>query len=150
LSSISTQVNSNVSTVRYGGFWLRFLAMIIDGIILLVIGMGISSAILFFNLLTMSEEVAELLYYSVVLILALFYYIFLESSSLQATIGKWMLGMKVTTLDGKRIGIGRAIGRLFGKYISAIPFYIGYLMTAFTSKKQALHDMMAGCVIVRK
>ena len=78
------------------------------------------------------------------------YYALLESSSWQATLGKKALGLEVTDLEGRRISFGRASGRFFGKIISAIILYIGFLMAGFTEKKQALHDMMAGTLVIRK
>ena len=73
----------------------------------------------------------------------------MESSSRQATVGKIALGLKVTDLEGKRISFSRASGRVFGKYISAMIFFIGYIMAGFTERKQALHDMIAGTLVVR-
>ena len=78
------------------------------------------------------------------------YYALLESSSWQATLGKKALGLEVTDLERRRIGFGRATGRTFAKIISAMILYIGFLMAGFTEKKQALHDMMAGCLVIRK
>ncbi len=60
------------------------------------------------------------------------------------------LGIKVTDLNGHRIGFGKATGRYFGKIISAMILFIGFLMIGFTKKKQGLHDMMAGCLVVNK
>ncbi|WP_446728107.1 RDD family protein [Peribacillus sp. TH14] len=56
----------------------------------------------------------------------------------------------MTDLNGGRIGFGRATGRYFATIISGMIFYIGYIMAGFTSKKQALHDMIAGTVVVKK
>ncbi len=58
------------------------------------------------------------------------------------------LGIKVTDLDGNRISFGRATGRYFGKIISGMIFYIGFMMAGWTQKKQALHDMLAGCLVI--
>ncbi|HTO93125.1 MAG TPA: RDD family protein, partial [Bacteroidota bacterium] len=76
------------------------------------------------------------------------YYALMESSARGATLGKMALGLRVTSLGGERIGFGRATGRYFGKFVSSILF-IGYIMAAFTAQKQALHDMMAGCLVIR-
>ena len=73
-----------------------------------------------------------------------------ESSVYQATLGKMMLGLRVTDLHGKRISIGRAVGRYFAKILSAVILCIGFIMAAFTQKKQALHDLIAGTLVVRK
>ena len=72
------------------------------------------------------------------------------SSSYQATLGKMVVGIVVTDMQGQRISFWRATGRLFGKQLSAIPLWAGYLMQPFSEKRQALHDMMAGCVVLRK
>jgi uncharacterized RDD family membrane protein YckC len=78
------------------------------------------------------------------------YYSLLESSAWQATLGKKALGLEVTDLDGNRIGFGRATGRFFAKFISWIILLIGYIMAGFTEKKQALHDILAGTLVIRK
>lgn len=77
------------------------------------------------------------------------YYAYLESSSRQATFGKMLLSVRVTDLEGGRISFGRATGRHFAKYVSAFTLLIGYIMAGFTEKKQALHDMLAGTLVVR-
>lgn len=74
----------------------------------------------------------------------------MENSATQGTLGKLALGIKVTDLNGRRIGFGRATGRHFGKFISTLTLLIGYIMVAFTQKKQGLHDMMAGCLVVNR
>ena len=71
------------------------------------------------------------------------YFVFSESSRWQATIGKRILKIKISDYDGKRISIGRAFLRLFGKWISGQILLIGYLMSFFTEKNQALHDLLA-------
>ncbi len=78
----------------------------------------------------------------------LFYSLF-ESSSWQATPGKKLLQLKVTDLYGNRIGFGKATGRYFAKLLSGLILGIGFIMVAFTEKKQGLHDMMAGTLVVK-
>jgi uncharacterized RDD family membrane protein YckC len=73
----------------------------------------------------------------------------MESSARGATLGKMALGLRVVDLNGDRIGFGRATGRYFGKIVSGLILGIGYFMAAFTQQKQALHDIMAGCLIIR-
>jgi uncharacterized RDD family membrane protein YckC len=74
----------------------------------------------------------------------------LESSSWQATIGKKVLGLAVTDTEGRRISFGRASGRYFAKFVTnLIPLFIGYILTGFTERKQAIHDMIAGCLVLR-
>jgi uncharacterized RDD family membrane protein YckC len=74
----------------------------------------------------------------------------MESSSLQATLGKMTIGIFVTDLNGSRISFGRATGRHFAKIVSTLVFFLGYLMAGFTQRKQALHDVIAGCLVMRK
>jgi uncharacterized RDD family membrane protein YckC len=78
------------------------------------------------------------------------YYALLESSAWQGTLGKKALGLEVTDLQGRRIGFGRASGRFFAKFISVLTLFIGFIMAGFTERKQALHDMIAGCLVIRK
>ena len=77
------------------------------------------------------------------------YFALMESSSKQATLGKMALGIRVTDVNGNRIGFGRATGRHFAKILSGLILGIGFLMAAFTEKKQALHDMIAGTLVVK-
>ena len=66
-----------------------------------------------------------------------------------ATPGKMACGIKVTDLDGRRISFGRATGRFFGKILSTLILLIGFLMQPFTARKQALHDILAGTLVVK-
>ena len=72
----------------------------------------------------------------------------MESSSKQGTVGKMILNLRVVDMLGNRISFGRATGRFFGKILSGLILNIGYIMAAFTEKKQALHDMLAGCLVI--
>jgi uncharacterized RDD family membrane protein YckC len=74
----------------------------------------------------------------------------MESSSQQGTLGKMALGIKVTDMNGSRVSFGRATGRYFAKIISGLTFSIGYIMAGFTQQKQALHDIIAGCLIINR
>jgi len=74
----------------------------------------------------------------------------MEASSKQATLGKMALGIIVTDLDGQPISFGRATGRYFAKIISGLTLCVGYIMAGFTEKKQALHDMIASCLVVQR
>jgi uncharacterized RDD family membrane protein YckC len=153
------------SAVAYAGFWLRLVAAIIDGLILYFVGMilflpfaasmgmgmrgmmtgrppnleGLLPLIHAMIRITLLRTVLHWLYYSL-----------LESSAWQATLGKKALGLEVTDLDGNRISFGRATGRFFAKIISSIILFIGYIMAGFTEKKQALHDILAGTLVIRK
>lgn len=84
------------------------------------------------------------------LLLSWFYFAGMESSRLQATPGKIALGFKVADLRGRRIGFARASVRQFAKVLSALPLLLGYLMILMTKRRQGLHDMIAGCVALRR
>ena len=77
------------------------------------------------------------------------YYSVFEASSWQATPGKRILRLYVTDLNGQRITFGRAVIRNLARQISGI-FFIGYILAGFTEKKQALHDILAGCLVLRR
>ncbi len=133
------QAQPNAGAVLYAGFWRRFLALFIDGIILGLISWVLTAMVL-------PQSIAQW----VSALIGWLYFALLESSSSQATLGKTALGMKVTDLSGNRISFGRATGRYFGKIISSLILGIGFIMIAFTAKKQGLHDMLAGTLIVKK
>jgi uncharacterized RDD family membrane protein YckC len=150
--------------LAYAGFWLRFVAWLIDFIILwivssfitlpLLIASGLRDTLLNHPPQTPEELLAFMGTFSKLLVLGVvikwLYYALLESSAWQATIGKKTLGLEVTDMAGHRISFSRATGRFFGKIISALILMIGYIMAGFTAQKQALHDMMAGCLVMRK
>ncbi|MBK7410637.1 MAG: RDD family protein [Saprospirales bacterium] len=77
------------------------------------------------------------------------YFAVQESSWKQATIGKSVMGLKVTDQHGERLTFARATGRHLGKILSSAFLAIGYIMAGFTEKKQALHDMIAGTLVVK-
>lgn len=138
--------------MNYAGFWKRLCAAWVDSFIWMV-GMYAVGSVLG---VIMGGSRAELLASHagilniLSIILGWIYAAGMESSSLQGTLGKMALGIKVTDLEGDRIGFGRATGRHFGKLISALILMIGFLMVPFTKQKQGLHDMMAGCLVVKK
>ena len=155
----------------FGGFWLRFLAAIIDGVIV-----GAALGLLFLPLLFLTGFIHSLeafvrsagtgrpdpaiilgffsmilVFSGLAIIVRWLYFAYLESGEKQATWGKQVLGLYVTDLTGNPIGFGRASGRFFAKLISnLIPLAIGYIMAGFTERKQALHDMIAGCLVLRR
>ncbi len=84
------------------------------------------------------------------LVLYWLYFALMESSERQATFGKAMLNLRVADANGNRLSFGHASGRFFSKIITGmVPFGIGYIMAGFTQKKQALHDFIAGTVVIR-
>jgi uncharacterized RDD family membrane protein YckC len=144
--------------VGYGGFWIRVVAAIIDGIILRLVvapvGMMFGAAGFAGGMMTgFPHRGMALLGGGVTIILMFFggwlYEAFMESSSYQGTIGKMIFGMKVTDLNGNRISFERATGRHFAKILSAMILCIGYIMVGFSDRKQGLHDLLAGTLVRR-
>lgn len=142
--------------VRYGGFWIRFVAAIIDGIIVQVVVMplsfvagGVSGFAGVMGGVPRSglPILGGLIGFVIGVFGTWLYEALMESSTRQATLGKMVFGMKVTDLGGNRISFGRATGRHFGKWVSALILGIGYIMAGFTERKQALHDMLAGTLV---
>ena len=142
--------------MNYAGFWKRFAAAVIDWIILFILVTILQPVIMSEHvLLLLGGDADAFLQLAIWLNIAaaLTYWIYFaafESSSKQATPGKMAFGIKVTDLNEKRIGFGKATGRYFGKILSVVILFIGCIMIAFTEKKQGLHDKMAGCLVVNK
>jgi uncharacterized RDD family membrane protein YckC len=151
----------------YAGFWLRVVAAIIDGFVL-GIPLGIFAFLLILSavpFLTHTQDpmavvvtiLPRLFFLLVVYLVASWlYWGLMESSSWQATLGKKALGLRVTDLAGARPTFGRASGRFFaGRGISCVPyvgglyFLIDCIMAGVTEKKQALHDIIASCFVIR-
>ncbi|MGB2578352.1 putative RDD family membrane protein YckC [Elusimicrobium simillimum] len=130
----------------YAGFWKRAGAIIIDGIIISVV----QGIILFIVGLTGSGLLMNL--FSLLLsIAAICYFAYMESMpKYQGTIGKIILGIKVTDLNGGQLNFVQALIRNLCKIISSVILGIGYIMAAFTEKKQALHDILAKTLVVNK
>jgi uncharacterized RDD family membrane protein YckC len=132
----------------YAGFWRRVLAALVDGLIIGVVTAPITLSTMG-NYAEPGNQAAGSPFYPIVTVAQWLYFALMESSSKQATLGKMALGIKVTDLNGNRIGFGKATGRYFAKILSALILGIGFLMAAFTAKKQALHDMLAGTLVVK-
>jgi uncharacterized RDD family membrane protein YckC len=131
--------------MEYAGFWRRFAAYIIDSILISVV---FWLAVLILG--AIADDGGVIVAYILGTIGAFVYYAGMESSSNQATVGKIALGIQVTDLQGNRVSFGKALGRNLAKILSALILYIGFIMAAFTAKKQALHDMIAGTLVVKK
>lgn len=143
---------------RYGGFWIRFVAIIIDAIavglvtgpVSLIIGVLLGFAGHAVSMPNEGTQLASaLITFGFSTLASWIYEAALESSKYQATLGKMALGLKVTDLEGRRISFLRATGRHFAKIISGLILLIGFIMAGFTQRKQALHDMIAGTLVVR-
>lgn len=147
--------------VVYAGFWRRWAALFVDQMIVgiplgivyffLMLGMGLSGGLMS----SAQPPVAAILgmefaFYLIWWTVGLFYYAGLESSEAQGTFGKRALGIKVTDLEGRRISFKHAMGRWFSAALSYMSLYIGFIMAGFTQRKQGLHDVIAGTLVVDK
>lgn len=156
--------------VQYAGFWLRVVAYVIDSLV-----MGLAFAALFIPFAVMTglfaaigsihpgedpRDVGAVLggtfFLGLVTIISLailggwLYHAKMESSSWQATLGKKALNLRVTDMAGARVTFGRATGRHFAKIITGlIPLGVGFALAGLTERRQALHDILAGCLVLR-
>lgn len=143
--------------MEFGGFWVRFVAYIIDVILLYIvqivvaIAFGVSATAGFGTGETNADPLSgtNLAVTAIVLIINIAYFVAMESSAKQGTVGKIAMGLVVTDLNGERISALRALGRYFAKFISAIILLIGFIMVGFTQRKQGLHDMIAGTLVYK-
>ncbi len=137
----------------YAGFWKRFAAYLIDWV-LIVVASGVLGLALGFGLGSWDEEgaagLAAALGQIAGIVISWLYYAVMESGARQATLGKQAIAIRVTDYRGERIGFGRASARYFAQILSALPFMIGYMMAGWTRRKQALHDILAGCLVVNR
>jgi uncharacterized RDD family membrane protein YckC/type II secretory pathway pseudopilin PulG len=135
------------------GFIRRWAALFLDSLIL-AIPLGVIAFIVAIPIgLAMADSelagaMAQVVYYVFYFIVAPLYFAGMESSVHQATLGKQALGIKVTDDNGKRLSFGHALARWFAAALSYLTFFIGFLMAAFTERKRALHDMVAGTLVV--
>jgi len=122
----------------YAGFWIRVLASLIDEVLIL--------GAVFVTVELGARTLAGLVIFAGVFL----YYPLMEASDAQGTIGKLVLGLAVTDTAGRRISYARAYGRVFGRIVCAVTGNIGYLLVAFTSRKQGLHDLIAGTLVLHR
>jgi uncharacterized RDD family membrane protein YckC/Tfp pilus assembly major pilin PilA len=129
----------------YAGFWKRFAAASLD-LMILIVPMFVPGIVV--ALVTGPKSIATLAADLSTLGVLWLYFAIMESSSKQATLGKIAFGMRVVDLDGDRISFVRASARFFAKILSALSLAVGFLMAAVTRRKQALHDIVASCLVV--
>lgn len=134
--------------MQYGGFWVRVGAYLIDLIILMIVTVPLAF-LLGDNPFDTSPDAPVYGASDIVgLVIGIAYFVGFESSSMQATPGKSALGLVVTDVDGRRISALRALGRYFAKILSSLILLIGYIMIAFTDRKQGLHDLICSTLVV--
>jgi uncharacterized RDD family membrane protein YckC len=142
-------------TMRYAGFWIRFAAKFIDGIVIGAVNMLISLGFTFLAMRSISGGSAGM--GLGLQVLAWFVQMFVQGSytvyflgKFGATPGKMACKIKVVRADGSPISTGRALGRFFGEMLSGLILGIGYLMVAFDDEKRALHDRLCDTRVIYK
>lgn len=133
---MSQQLQPQAALENYAGFWIRVAAYLIDAVLIYAVTLVLT---------LIHESLVWVAYLGSIL-----YFPLMESSSFQGTLGKHWLKLKVIDEHGERIGTGRAFGRFFSKILSGIILYIGYIMVAFTEKKQGLHDKLVSTYVVKQ
>jgi uncharacterized RDD family membrane protein YckC len=155
---------------NYAGFWKRFLALIIDAIligcirwiiivpILVSMGIGVAAEVQSldsedpYTALPLIGTIMAMAGISALIstIIWIIYYSLMESSKYQASVGKLALGLIVTDLNGNKLDFSKALVRNICKIISSMILFIGYIMAGLTEKKQGLHDLIAGTLVLNK
>ena len=128
---------------EYGGFWIRLLALAADIAILLVASLIVMIATSFLG--KAGPKIGGI----IVMLLPFLYWPIMQASGRQATYGKAMLGLKVADSGGERVSFLRSFGRELAKLLSFLPLLIGFVIAAFTARKQALHDFAASTLVLR-
>ena len=148
--------------VNYGGFWIRFVAKFIDGLILMVPQFGVQMVLgmvmgattapkvtpgqppsfdpaqIMLLLAIIGSSIGLHMVYSIVLV-----------SKYGATWGKMAVGLKIVTENGSKLTVGRAVGRFFAEWVSGLTLYIGYIIAGFDSEKRALHDHICSTRVIK-
>lgn len=155
--------------VQYAGFWIRVAAYFIDCVVMyipctlleMLLGTRATQEAFRQQAQTMSPDdpatlqalthfYAGMGWYILAATIAWWLYsAACESSAWQATVGKLTVGIRVTDLQGNRISFARAVGRYGGQLISAFLLCMGYVMVAFTRRKQGLHDLIASTLVIK-
>ena len=130
----------NSAILTLGSVVVGFMGAFFIGFVMALMGMEIEEM----------EDFFVILYYILAFALSWLYFTIMESSKLQATLGKKICNLVVTDISGNRITFLRANARFWSKFISGAILCIGYIMAAFTEKHQALHDMVADTLVVKK
>ncbi|RAU82347.1 RDD family protein [Pontibacter arcticus] len=140
--------NSNPLTHPYAQIWARFIAMLLDSILMALVTLVIM-LLLGMKMPNMDDPETRLQLNLTSMVLGWVYYSFMESSTYQATFGKQVMGLFVTDMQGQRLSFGKASARYFGRLLSGLTFLVGYLVAFFTAKKQSLHDLLAGTLVFK-
>lgn len=158
------------TAAAYAGFWRRALAYVVDASLLAIVQLLLAAAVLVlspqnfsFSIPTEGNAAASAVAWDVIAIgeklinvaivsgaIAWAYFSILESSPARATLGKTVVGIYVGDLEGDPISFWRASARFWLKSLSSLLLMSGWLMAAFTPRKQTLHDLLSGCLVLRR
>lgn len=158
--------------IKYAGFWLRVAAYLIDSLVMsaggLLIAIPVIIGIVGFAVGLEGVENPEdflesgrwmyvggiigliLLASLLGMVMGWLYYALMESSKYGGTLGKIAVGIKVVDMNGNKVTFGKATGRYFSRIVTNMTLFVGYIMAGFTEKKQALHDIIAGCLVITR
>ena len=136
---------SEPTGTQYGGFWVRLIALLADSAIVFLL----SAVIIAGAAMAVGPDVLVPIVL-VVTVAGAVYWPVMHASRRQATFGKSIVGLKVTRFDGRRIGLLRSLWREIAKFFSSAVLMLGYILAAFTPRKQALHDLMSATYVVRE
>ena len=126
--------------MTYGGFWIRFAARMVDGILFLAVTVLLVAAGGF----GMGGILLRLVVYPIAIAYETYFV-----GHYGATLGKMACGLKVVRSEGQTVSYGRAFGRYWASLLSSMIFLIGYIMAAFDSEKRALHDRICDTRVIR-
>jgi len=165
-------ISENNFKPKFAGFWLRFVAYIIDSFVISAAGFILSVPVILgiiafaVNIEGVDDPrdffrngnwinigwIVGLIVLAIIfnIVMQWLYYALMESSKQGGTLGKMVLGIRVVDLEGNRISFARATGRYFARIVTNMTLLIGYIIAGFTEKKQALHDMIASCIVIVK
>lgn len=158
------------TAVAYAGFWRRVLAYLIDSALLAIVQLLLAAGVLVltpqnfsFSIPSEQHAAALALAWDIIAIgeklinvavvsgaLTWAYFSILESSPARASLGKTVVGIYVGDLHGDPISFWRASARFWLKSLSSLLLMSGWFMAAFTPRKQALHDLLSGCLVLRR
>jgi uncharacterized RDD family membrane protein YckC len=136
---------SEPTGTQYGGFWVRLIALLADSAIVFL-----SSALIIAGAAMAVGPETLVPIVLVVTLAGALYWPVMHASRRRATFGKSIVGLRVTRFDGRRISLLRSLWREIAKFFSSALLLLGYIMAAFTPRKQALHDLMSATYVVRE
>jgi len=138
--------------MEYAGFWIRFGAILIDGIIMWIVNMVIGIPLGLLGAASFEQPAVMVVTQLFMVLLQLVVPVVYDTwfvGKYAATPGKMACRIKIVTADAGQVSYARAIGRHFAKWISGITLGIGYLMAAFDDQKRSLHDRICDTRVIR-